>query len=69
MEKSTQIFIMIKYQKKVFTQCICLSVIVIDSDFRTCKTYYHQVFLEECKHVVKEKKYAWVYNLQHRNFL
>ena len=34
----------------------CLSVILIDSAFRTDKNYYPQVFLEECKYVVKEKK-------------
>ena len=37
-------------------QCICLSVILIDSVFRTGKNYYPQVFIEECKYVVKEKK-------------
>ena len=35
---------------------ICLSVILIDSVFRTGKSYYPQVFLEECKYVVKEEK-------------
>ena len=38
------------------SQCICLSVILIDSVYRTAKNYYPQVFLEECKYVVKEKK-------------
>ena len=38
------------------SQCICLSVILINSVFRTGKSYYPQVFLEECKYVVKEKK-------------
>ena len=38
------------------SQFICLSVILIDSIFRTGKNYYPQVFLEECKYVVKEKK-------------
>ena len=38
------------------SQCICFSVILIDSVFRTGKNYYPQVFLEECKYVVKEKK-------------
>ena len=37
-------------------QVICLSVILIDSVFRTGKDYYPQVFLEECKCVFKEKK-------------
>ena len=38
------------------SQCICLSVNVINSVFRTDNNYYPRVFLEECKHVVKEKK-------------
>ena len=38
------------------SQFICLSVILIDSVFRTGKSYYPQVFLEECKYDVKEKK-------------
>ena len=38
------------------SQFICLSVILIDSIFRTCRNYYPQVFLEECKYVVKEKQ-------------
>ena len=54
MEKSTQIFVIIKYQKKVLS--LCLSVILIDSVFRTGKNHYPQVFLERCKYVVKEKK-------------
>ena len=37
-------------------QYICLSVILLDSVFRTGKNYYPQVFLEECKYFVKEKK-------------
>ena len=40
---------------KESSQFICLSVILIDSVFRTGKNYYPQVFLEECKYVVKEK--------------
>ena len=39
-------------------QFICLSVILIDSVFRTAKNYYPQAFLEECKYVVKQKKMA-----------
>ena len=31
-------------------------MILIGSVFRTGKNHYPQVFLEECKHVVKEKK-------------
>ena len=33
------------------SQFICLSVILMDSVFRTGKNYYPQVFLEECKYV------------------
>ena len=35
---------------------ICLSVILIDSVFRTGKNHYPHVFLEECKYFVKEEK-------------
>ena len=52
MEKSTHIFTIIKYQKKVLN----LSVILIDYVFRIGKNYYPQVFLNECKFVAKEKK-------------
>ena len=31
-------------------------MILIDSVFRTRKNYYPQLFSEECKYVVKEKK-------------
>ena len=34
---------------------ICLSKVLLNSDFRTGKNFYPQVFLEECKYVVKEK--------------
>ena len=54
-EKSTQIFTMIKKPKEG-SQCIYLSVILIDSVYRTGKNYYPQVFFEECKYVVEEKK-------------
>ena len=37
------------------TQCICLSVILNDSVFKAGSNYYIQVFLEDCKYVVKEK--------------
>ena len=37
------------------SQYICLSVIFNDSVHGTRKNYYPQVFLEECKYVVKEK--------------
>ena len=42
--------------RKEGSQFIYLSVILADSVFRTGKNYYPQVFLEECKQVVKEKK-------------
>ena len=37
-------------------QCICQLVLLIDSVYRTGQNYYHQVFLEECKYAVEEKK-------------
>ena len=40
------------------SQFICLSVILIDSVFRSGKNYYPQVFSEECKYIFKEKKIA-----------
>ena len=51
MEKRTQR----KIPKGDF-QCVCLSVILIDSIFRAGNNYYLRVFLEECKYVVKEKR-------------
>ena len=36
--------------------CIGPSVILIASVFKTGKNYYPQVFLEECKYIIKEKK-------------
>ena len=47
------------YNKKIpkeGSQCICLSVTWIDSVYRRDKNHYPQVFLEECKCVVKEKR-------------
>ena len=38
------------------SQCICLSVTLIESVYRKDRSYYLQVFLAECKYVVKEKK-------------
>ena len=38
------------------SQFIFFSVILIDSVFRKGKNCYPQVFLEECKYVIKEKK-------------
>ena len=49
-----------KITKLVF-QYICLSVILIDSVFRTGKYYYPQVYLEECKFVINQKKYSYLY--------
>ena len=40
------------------SQLICLSAILINSVFRKGKNDYFQVFLEECKYVVKEKRMA-----------
>ena len=37
-------------------QYVYLSVILINSVFRTGQNYYLQVILEECKYVVKEKR-------------
>ena len=37
------------------SQYICLSVILINSVFRTGKNYYPQVFVEEFKYAVKRK--------------
>ena len=36
------------------SQCIFQSVIMIDSVFKIDKSHYPQVYLEECKYVVKE---------------
>ena len=38
------------------SQCICLLVILIYLVYRRDQSYYPQVFLGECKYVVKEKK-------------
>ena len=38
------------------SQCICLSVILINYIFRAGNNYYLRVFLEECKYVVKGKR-------------
>ena len=38
------------------SQCIFLSVTLINSVFRKGKNYHCQVFLEECKYIVKEIK-------------
>ena len=38
------------------SQCIFLSVVLTDSVYKEDKSYYPQVFLEECKYVAKEEK-------------
>ena len=43
-----KIFTIVKYQEKL-VNLFFLSVILIDSVFRTAKNYYPQVFIEECK--------------------
>ena len=40
----------------VGSQFICLSVNLINFVFRIVKNYYPEVFLEDCKYVVKDKK-------------
>ena len=35
---------------------VCLSAIVIYSVFKSDKNYFPQVFLEECKHKIKERE-------------
>ena len=55
MEKISKNFHDNKIPRKV-SQCICLSVILIDSVFIAGKNYYPEVFLEECKYIVKEKR-------------
>ena len=59
MKKSTQIFTIIKFQKRLsvylsIRHCTCQSNIDWFSLWKR-KSYYPQVFLEECKYVVKEK--------------
>ena len=39
------------------SQFICLFVNLLDSVVRIVKNYCPQVFLEECKYVVKQKKF------------
>ena len=38
------------------SQCICVSVILIDYVFRIGKTYYPDVLLEKFKYIVKQKR-------------
>ena len=44
-----------KINAKEGSQCICISVILIDSVYRKDKSYYPQVFLEKCKYDAREK--------------
>ena len=39
------------------SHCVCLSLTLIGSIFKIGKKYYSQVFLEECKYTIKDKKY------------
>ena len=57
MENSTQMFTIIKYQKKALNfSSICLSVILIDSVSRKDRNCYPQVFLEKFNNIAKRKK-------------
>ena len=56
-EKSIQIFIMIKHQKKVLILFIYLSVVLIDSVFKMVKGHCPQVSLKECEYIVTEKNW------------
>ena len=50
-------------------QCICLSVILIDSVFATGKKFDPQVFVEEYKQIVNEKKKERCINILSMNIL
>ena len=43
-------------KSKEDSQCICLSLILVDSVYRKDKKYYPQVFLEEYKLSLKKKR-------------
>ena len=45
-----------KFNTKRDLNVICLSLILIDSVYKKDKNYYPQVFLEEFKYIIKEKK-------------
>ena len=45
---------MVKWQIKVLI-AFCLSMILIDSVLKKNENYYPQVFLKECKSIIKEK--------------
>ena len=55
-EKSTKIFMSIRYQKKVLNTFVVYGQANFHSAFRAGKKYYTQVFLEACKYVAKEKR-------------
>ena len=37
-------------------ECVCLSIILLDSVSKKDNRYYPQVFLEKCKYAAKEKR-------------
>ena len=49
-----KIFTIVKYQEKLVNLFFISNL--IDSVFRIGKNYYPQVFIEECKQLVKDKK-------------
>ena len=49
-------FMLKEKNEYVKTNCLSYSMILIDSVFKSFKRYYHQVFLEECKCKINEKK-------------
>ena len=55
MRENQQNFFIDKIPKEG-SQCICLLIILIDSVCKTGKNYHSQLFLEEYRYVVKEKK-------------
>ena len=50
-----------KINTKDCSQCIHISVILIDSVYTKDKNYYPQVFLEKYKHVVRKKEIIFYY--------
>ena len=53
-EKSVKFLIMIKFQKKGLI--VFVSVVLTDSVFKMGKNCYIQLFLEECKYILREKE-------------
>ena len=45
-----------RIRKKERSHCIFLLIILIDSVIKMGKNYFSQIFLEECKYIVKERK-------------